>query len=195
MQLLKFLAPAATAALLSLAGAAGATTLDCTQGNVTYALGNAANKQCLSGNDSESALNAANLFGFNTWILADKTDDAISGDQAAVLSIAGIGGASPTWSIATGGNSFQQLVIVLKQAGSGFAAFLVDQTFALNGTWSTSQTNPQGKVTSTNDLSHGSLYYVGKETAVVPLPAAVWLMLSGVGALAAAGLRRRRATA
>lgn len=77
-------------------------------------------------------------------------------------------------------------MLVLKQSSS-FTAFVVDQTVAPTGSWGTT-----GPGQSTNDLSHGPLYAVGKSTTtVVPLPAALWLMLTGAVSLVAAGSRRR----
>lgn len=88
--------------------------------------------------------------------------------------------------MATWANSFQKLVVVLKQSSS-FKAFVVDQTVAPIGSWGTTRPGQ-----STNDLSHGLLYPFGKSTtSVVPLPAALWLMLTGAVSLVAAGSRRR----
>jgi hypothetical protein len=48
-------------------------------------------------------------------------------------------------------------------------------------------------VSGRNDLSHMNLYGIRSTVNVIPLPAAAWLLLGGVGVLGALKLRRERA--
>ncbi len=173
-----------------LAGTATAATLSCAtegkgKGNsgATFSLSNATAASCFSGNDTNQVDAGFSLFGKSGWMLSDKNDDATSGDGKA-----GFGFFQPLngtkfglWSIA-GRDKVEDVAITLK-AGSGFAAFLLDTT-ALAGLWSSSK-----------DLSHASVYYNGEPTppAPIPLPAAAWMLLAGLGGLGAVARRRRTA--
>ncbi len=147
----------------------------------------------LSNNDSESALGAIpGVFEAPpAWTLSDKSDDNAAGDP---ITLSGFvtqaqGG---NWSISAF-PELTQLAIVLK-AGQTWAAFLLEP-FITSGTWTTDR-----------NLSHASLYYRTCEagdpgcgvrdeppTSPIPLPAAGWLLLGGLGALAA--VRRRKKAA
>jgi hypothetical protein len=185
---------AAIGAMLGFVGMASASTtpaeLSCTlalppggdAGDETYTLSLATDVDCFAGNDTNQIDENFSLFGKTGWILADKTDDTTSGDGKAFLSVSGIGGTSPTWTIDPNAFKFDHLVITLKQAG-GFGAFLVS---GLSGTWSTFKNTGGGSV---NDLSHASLYYKG--ATPIPLPLGAWLALTAAGGLVV--LRRRKA--
>ena len=92
---------------------------------------------------------------------------------------------SGTWSFTAAGAPLLPTKLVIK-AGNGFAAYdiskLVYVSGVVTGVWSTVDLESKG-------VSHIS-FYDGALTPV-PLPAAGWLLIAGVGALAA--LRRRNA--
>lgn len=195
------IALAAIGAVVGFVGSASALTVDCDRpsppgGIIGYVLDNASAVECFPNddsdatNDSTAVLNAANLFGSNTWTLADKSDDGVVNTTPPVLTITGAGqtASTPTWAITTGPFTYEKLVIVLKQSTT-FAAFLIDQSLGITatgfaGTWGT-----QGPGDSVNALSHASLYYVG--AAPIPLPLGAWLALTAAGGLVV--LRRRKA--
>lgn len=167
---------------------ADASTVICTVGNThSYTLMTALSASpCISGNDTNTITSSFEILGHTGWILADKTDEAL-GDGALSLSLTG-----QTWSlVATPDHTFEKIMITLKQ-GNNFAGFLIDQLAGFTGTWGTS-----GPGQGTNGLSHASVYYIGKgETPnPVPLPAAAWLLLSGMGGLGFMGWRKKRAAA
>lgn len=122
----------------------------------------------LSGNND-----AINQLGF---ITLDKSDDGTTGALEGILNFnPPTSGLSGTWSF-TPNAMYTSYVLALK-SGEGtlnpdWAAFLVDGT---SGTWS---------ISGSQELSHANLY-----ARVVPVPAALPLML---GALAGLGLIARR---
>jgi hypothetical protein len=168
------------------AAPATAATLGCaTAGNgnsgASFTLGHAVAVTCVSGKNDTNTIGAEYaLFGHTGWKLAQKTDGH-DGDGKVVFTIAPENDTkSGTWKIGdyTG---LEKAMITLK-AGNGFAAFLLDVK-DLAGTW-----------TSSKGLSHASVYYKGNP-APIPLPAAAWLLIGGMGALAATARRRKAATA
>jgi hypothetical protein len=91
------------------------------------------------------------------------------------------------WSILNP-NGYKSIGISIKQ-GNGFAFYVLNVTKALSGYFYTgNDPSPTG-----HGLSHANAWYKGDPTppSEVPLPAAGWLMLAGIGGLAA--LRRRKA--
>jgi hypothetical protein len=135
---------------------------------------------CYDGND-KNTVGGGTYFGISGWVLGGATDDA-SGTHLASISILGVGAptGNETWSVS--GNLYQYMMVALKQADY-FALFQLDTTKGLAGLWGT--IGPGGSI---DGLSHGSIWYAGKLTAV-PLPAGVILLGS---ALAGFGLLRRR---
>jgi hypothetical protein len=158
-----------------------AATMGCTAGSggsaTSYTLTDALDAECFSGNDTNTIDSSFSVFGMTGWVLADKNDDSTSGDQAIVFTDA-VGNVvngtqSGNWAISSIADASK--VMVNLKAGSNWASFLVDTTA---GTW-----------TSSRGLSHASIYYIDGMPAV-PLPAAGWMLLAGVGGLVA--VRRRR---
>jgi hypothetical protein len=166
--------------------AAPASAVTC--GNVTYGLiqdGTALAGVCSPGtgslgNDTPTNVNAVSPGGISSWILADKSDGG--GDQSATFALPVPASGQTTWAVLNPDN-YPSILVTLKQ-GNSFAAFVLDMTKALSGTWSTS--GPGG---SSNDLSHGSVFVDGTP-APIPVPAAGLLLASAIGGIAV--LRRRK---
>lgn len=183
-------AAALFAAAAALAAPAGAATLGCAtsgggKGNgnsgASFTLGHAVDVTCVGGKNDTNTINAGyELFGHTGWILAQKTDGP-EGDGKVTFAIAPENDTrAGTWKI--GQYTGLEKAMVTLKAGNGFAAFLLDVK-DLAGTWSSSK-----------GLSHASIYYKGNP-APIPLPAAAWLLIGGIGALAATARRRKAAAA
>lgn len=172
---------AAFAAAPATAATLGCATAGPGNSGASFTLGHAVAATCVSGRNDTNTIDANYaLFGHTGWTLAAKTDGP-GGDGKVVFAIAPKNDTKAgTWKIGdyTG---LEKAMITLK-AGNGFAAFLLDVK-DLAGTWSSSK-----------GLSHASVYYKGNP-APIPLPAAAWLLIGGMGMLAATARRRRAATA
>ena len=130
------------------------------------------------GNDANSNLDG--LFGQAGWTEIAKIED---GTADGILTITNAGGTSGTWSV-TGWGGLSKVMAVLK-GGPDFAAYLLDLS-KTGGTWNTLGLL-KGNGRPGPGLSHFTLYGVPSE---VPLPAAGWLMLAGLGGLGFAGRKK-----
>ena len=169
---------ALAAAFFLSAGAVSAAT--CTSSAI-FSLDNASGAECFTGNDTNQVDASFSMFGMTGWILGDKNDE-----------IAGTGGVKfgttpvnddefGAWSVVDMvGAGIGNIVVTLK-AGNGFGAFLISDLGP--GTW-----------TSSKELSHASVYYKDGEPPVyIPLPAASWLMIGGLGGLLALHRKKKPA--
>lgn len=171
----------AASAVAIFGGASIASAATCSIGNASFTLNPAVGSaECYSGNDTNTIDDAFEMFSMTGWVLADKNDDMNSGDQSimfdgSVADNVANGTKGGDWAITSLAAS--KVVVTLK-AGNQFGAFLVD---SLTGTWS-----------ATKDLSHSSIYYIpgGGVGGQVPLPAAGWMLIAGLGGIAA--VRRRK---
>lgn len=186
---------------LGLIGAQSAIAATCTAteaSKVTPLDGGASpNCQTFSGNDSEGVLNGLTLFGFDDWSLLARDNAGTggwgtpdSGDSTAfsLTNTVFDGDGEPVsgdWTI--NDISFGDYVFVVK-ASNEFFAYLID---GFAGTFASAAVNNKGK---TQAISHISVYARGSSgSSPVPVPAALPLMLSGVGVLGMLRLRRRTA--
>lgn len=137
----------------------------------------------VDGNDSEDTVDG--LFGLDVDFTA-KVDAPDTSDGILTVTYDETGKAG-TWSVDSW-DGFSAAILVTK-GGPAFAAYLLDLTAGITGTWSTAGlTNPGG---NQPNISHISLYTVEGETPVVPVPAGLPLILSALG-LGALTLRRRK---
>ena len=170
----KVLMTTLSAFALSVVAVTSAQAATCAAGGITYTVtqdapGMIMSDDCRSGNDKPTLVGEG-------WTLGDATDGG--GDGSVTLALVG-----QLWSILNP-NGYTDILIAFKHATS-FGAFGVDTGNPLTGSWGT-----LGPAASVNDLSHASVFYKAGEVPPIPLPAAGWLLLAGIGGLAA--MRRRR---
>jgi hypothetical protein len=133
------------------------------------------------GNDTPTNVNNLAPGGINTWVLGDKSDDG-DGDQLVTFDDPVPASGQTTWAVLNPSN-YPFLLVTLKQ-GNSYAAYVLDTTIALMGSWLT-----VGPGNSENGLSHASVFYSG-DPAPIPVPAAGLLLASALGGIFV--LRRRQ---
>ena len=148
------------------------------------------------GNDSADITMDTVLFGISGWREIVKVDlpqgwtgaETSNTGNGITLTVndAGGGETSGTWSI-DAWPSFPNIMVALK-GGPTFSVFKVDISKGLSGTWNTDSLL-KGSGAIGPDLSHMTVW------AQIPLPAAGWLLLGGLGALGAVARRKRRKAA
>jgi len=154
-----------------IAGPAQAALMTCTTSGpsgTNFALANASNAECFTGNDTNQIDTSFSLFGMTGWMLSDKNDGPEGDGVIEFTDAPSNGDKSGDWAIDTLAE-LDNIVITLK-AGNGFGAFLLDLTVSdpLSGTW-----------LSGKGLSHASIYYKGEPTKV-PEPAIISLFALGL---------------
>lgn len=184
---------------------------------VNFTIGDLDASECngaFGANESNSDLDG--IFDFAGWKEIVKVDAPASSGTAngVTLTLTDNGSTSGTWSVDDWGG-FTTVMAILK-GGPSFSAYLLDTTAGIGGKWTTEGlltgggpqrtvgiigNNPRKQRDTSPGLSHMTLYSYGGATAgavsdeitgpaPVPLPAAGWLLLAGLGGLAAP--RRRK---
>jgi hypothetical protein len=195
----KFLSVAAAAAGVSMSASVfGVTTAEaasCSEGTQYYEVNTASSITCHSGNLNESSPTLVyNLMTFTRGI-----DDGGDSESGSPLSW-GTGGdpmdnqggsGLKSWSISLAADWVGSVLMELKQSNTYALADVTNSCdFGANlcsGTWSAFTSNSgEG---SENTLSHTRAYYKDG-VSVVPLPAAGWMLIAGLGAMGA--MRRRK---
>ena len=120
----------------------------------------------------------------------DWENGAVEGeDYTSAFSIGFDGDKSGTWSFAANPSLTHGPAYMVVKAATNWALYALDG--ALSGDWSTAGLmTPNGK--NQAGVSHISFY---NSAAPVPLPAAGWLLIAGLGGLGALARRRKAAAA
>ena len=198
-----FSAAAATAIAASFAFGASAATCTSAEAmgvkpNAGCEVGSTNNDKLNVGDDKELQVNIDQLFGMDDWVFLAKDDFGDGGPNgtdegdASLLTASGSTTAG-SFSIAQSVFDAYKSVLVVLKGGQGkttqenYIGYLVvdsdTNAFAyMSPFFNPKNQNPKG-------ISHISLYGSG-EMSPIPLPAAGWMLLAGLGGLAAA--RRRK---
>ena len=190
----------AAGALAVSAGAVSASTLtpiagsSCSTDPTSFVIGSepAFSMPCegiFDGNPSNTINANTEAFGITGWMEIVKVDDAAPSPatkNGITLTVNVLGDTHGTWSVSEW-PSFPYIMVALK-GGPTFSLFKIDPSKGLSGTWDTASLQTGG-----GDLEPG----LSNVTvwAAIPLPAAGWLLLAGLGALGAAARRQRRKAA
>jgi hypothetical protein len=155
-----------------------APTLDTEYTNLGVTFGGGWEVLDQSGNFGVPAISGSNFAAYNTGT-AGVTDTLTMTFDSAISMISGLLGASATsnWTISLflGGNAVGTQTV--SNAGNSYTSFMVTGLFDF--------------VTIQGSNYAGVLEDLSFDAAPVPLPAAGWLMLAGLGALAASRRMRR----
>ncbi|WP_257883639.1 VPLPA-CTERM sorting domain-containing protein [Roseobacter insulae] len=169
----------------------GVCNLGDTRITVGYVAANDANHvECSAGNPS---YNTGKRFFFDMeYQLSYKSDGSDKADSYVTFSnsLLDNNAADNDWSLNV--PALVESVILLFKQSNGYAAFLVSGT---SGTWDISKYNKNGCdklgcYETKNDYSHVDIWYKLGDATPVPLPAAGWMLLAGLGGLGA--MRRLR---
>lgn len=186
MKILSKLSALAFAALVASASFASAATL--TTGSTTCSTGDLSGsvdcEGAYSGNPSPD-IPGDTFFGLDDWVEINKAEASAWADGVITID-SGAGTDMGTFTL-SGYSGYDSYMIAIK-GGPTFSVYLMDGT-TLSGSWSTAGIL-KGNNTPGPGLSNFSIW--GSPT-VVPLPAGVWLLLTGIAGLGLA--KRRRAAA
>lgn len=111
----------------------------------------------------EGAVSTTGLFGYQDWTTFESEPNF---------------GGGPTGSFTVGSNNYGMVAILLKSANT-FAAYIFENGFEGDVDYFTA-----------NDRGLSNYVVAGRDVSAVPLPAAGWMLLAGVGGFAA--MRRRK---
>ncbi|WP_299782700.1 VPLPA-CTERM sorting domain-containing protein [uncultured Roseobacter sp.] len=140
------------------------------------------------GGPQGNSTGAASPIAAAGWIsgaeVQGSNPDGASGQGDGNLSLA-ISILDNTWTILNP-NNYEKVGLSVKH-GNGFAFYNLDLTKALTGTWFTYDNANSG---AGNAFSHINAWYMGDPVSPVPLPAAGWMLIAGLGGLGA--MRRFR---
>jgi hypothetical protein len=135
------------------------------------------------------------LFGKNGWLLLAKQDvtgsnppNNINLDEKGVTFKSSDNNNSGTWSVGQSVyNQWQHVVIYMKDGNQSPATNIFYLVSAASGTWNTPWVNNQGA--ANNSLSNVQFLVNGQ----IPLPAAAWLLLAGIGGMGLVARGRKAA--
>lgn len=149
-----------------------------------------------SGNDNAALLNSvmpSGLFGLTGWefIARDNDLDGTDSGNMAAFTVTGSLTSGFLTLAASLYDTYSSIAVVLKSGGGLNPEFWVAYKIAADTTKVDYQSIFLNKKLEVGEISHISVYGVPGDTpSPVPLPAAGWLMIAGLGGLAA--LRRRK---
>lgn len=185
-------ATTALAAMMTLgAQAANATPIEPSQCDI---LNFTTSTECISpvsggdgGNVKVEQMNGQSIFGYDDWTEIAKSD---VGDPNDIFSLTiSNDGKSGTWTLIAPYTWGEGVYAFAIKGAVDNAVYLMDKAYTF-GTWNTIDLENKGG----NDPALSNITLFGTtDVSVVPLPAAGWLLLMGIGGLGVASRRRRKA--